>query len=236
MTTIIVGVDGTRRADAAVEFAVRLAGRTGARLVVASVYLFRALGGQMASGERARALAEGAARHCGGIPCQARVVPALTAADGLRQLADDERADLAVLGSRHRGRLGEALAGGVGRRLVRAASCPVALVPERTGTPSLDRIGVYPGSGSGDTRALAAAARWADAAGAELTVYGRGGPSVSNDLASGDLDVLVVPAWPHGLAGRLRGHPSRARTSACVVIVVPRPARPATVEPATAAS
>lgn len=128
MTTIIVGVDGTRRADAAVEFAVRVAGRTGARLVVASVYLFRALGGQMASGERARALAEGAARRCGGIPCQARVVPALTAADGLRQLADDERADLVVLGSRHRGWLGEALAGGVGRRLVRAASCPVALV------------------------------------------------------------------------------------------------------------
>ena len=55
--------------------------------------------------------------------------------------------------------LGEALAGGVGRRLVRAASCPVALVPERTGTPSLDRVGVYPGSGSGsgsgDTRAPA---------------------------------------------------------------------------------
>ena len=66
-------------------------------------------------------------------------------------------------------------------------------MPERTGTPSLDRIGVYPGSG--DRRALAAAARWADAVGAELKVYGGGGPSVSDDLASGGLDVLVVPAW-----------------------------------------
>jgi hypothetical protein len=77
----------------------------------------------------------------------------------------------------------------------------------------------------------------ADAAGAELKVYDRGGdPSVSDDLAAGRLDVLVVPAWPHGLAGRLRGHPGRARTSACVVVVVPRTVGPAAVEPATAAS
>jgi nucleotide-binding universal stress UspA family protein len=49
MTTIVVGVDGTRRAEAAARFAARLAGRTGARLVVASVYFFRTLGGPLSS-------------------------------------------------------------------------------------------------------------------------------------------------------------------------------------------
>jgi nucleotide-binding universal stress UspA family protein len=237
MTTILVGVDGTRRADAAAKFAALLAERTRARLIVASVYSFRTLSGRMASGERAQALVEEVVRRAVGIPCETRIALALSPAEGLRQLADDERADLVVLGSRHRGRLGEALAGGVGRRLVRGATFPVALVPDRADSPALDRIGVYAGRGAGGARARAAATRWADAARVELQDYdGGAGPSVSDELAAGRLDVLVVPGWPHGLAGRLRRHASRARTAGCVLLVVPQAGRGTTVEPATTVS
>ena len=234
---ILVGVDGSRRSEAAADFAGRLAGASGARLVVASVYTFRTLGGRLQSGERAAARARETARRVARGPFECRIAPSTSPAEGLRAIAKAESAGLVVLGSRHRGRLGEALAGGVARRLVRGATFPVVLVPEIARVADVDWIGVLPGAGLEAQRTIATAEALAADVGARVRVYG--GPrhrgSLSDDLIGGLVGVLVVPAWPHGLAGRLRGHATRAETAGCVLIVVPSAARgPSASVPATA--
>jgi nucleotide-binding universal stress UspA family protein len=234
---ILVGVDGSRRGEAAAEFAGRLAGASGARLIVASVYTLRTLGGRLQSGERAAALAHDAATRVARGPFECRIAPSVSPAEGLRAIANAESADLVVLGSRHRGRLGEALAGGVARRLVRGATLPVVLVPEIARVRDLEWIGVLPGAGPEAERTIATAEALAADVGARVKVYRgpRHSGHLSDDLTGGLVSVLVVPAWPHGLAGRLRGHATRAETAGCVLIVVPPAARvPSASVPATA--
>jgi len=223
LRTILVGVDGSERAVVAADFAARVAAASGARLIVASVYSFRTLGGRLESGERAAARAKDAARRAARGAVECRIAPALSPADGLREIASTEAVDLVVLGTRHRGRLGEALGGGVARRLLRDAMFPVALVPSAGRPVGVQRIGVLPGGGADGARAVAVGRAWARDTAADVRVYGggrRGKRLLSDDLAGGRLDVLVVPAWPHGLAGRLRGQTPR-RTGACVLVIVP---------------
>src|SRR5918999_1874784 len=50
-------------------------------------------------------------------------------ADRLIEVADDEGADLLVVGSRGRGALSSAVLGGVSRKVARDARCPVVVVP-----------------------------------------------------------------------------------------------------------
>jgi nucleotide-binding universal stress UspA family protein len=52
-----------------------------------------------------------------------------SAAQGIHELAESESAELIVVGSSHRGRLGQAVAGTVGKRLLHGAACPVAIAP-----------------------------------------------------------------------------------------------------------
>jgi nucleotide-binding universal stress UspA family protein len=119
--TIVVGFDGTPRAEDALALGELLAVWGGARLVVVCVYVC------IESGEHARSTAARAGallgRRCRWESC---AVPALSVEKGLRAAAAAERAVAIVVGSsrRRRGRRTR------GERLVRkSAACAVTIAP-----------------------------------------------------------------------------------------------------------
>jgi nucleotide-binding universal stress UspA family protein len=147
---IVCGIDGSPAAQAALRYATGLADRLGARLVLAHVVeplpaplaavgtpaspmpsAFATLSEQEADGERLLAeVAEATAVDHG----EQRVVTGLPA-ERLADLADDERAQLIVVGSRGRGPLRSALLGSVSTSLVGLARCPVLIVPPGAAAP-----------------------------------------------------------------------------------------------------
>ena len=144
--SVVCGVDGSPDSRAALGVAARLADRLQLRLVVAHVaepeyipYAAAApFGGpaghdavvrEVESQEEiaARLLQEVvAAAGLSGAERRARVgVPA----EGLADIADDEDAELIVVGSRGRGAFAAAFLGSVSNSLVGVARCPVLIVP-----------------------------------------------------------------------------------------------------------
>jgi nucleotide-binding universal stress UspA family protein len=145
-TSIVCGVDGSPDSQAAIGVAARLAERLGARLVLAHVVEvalvpYAAIGGaggiapppmlpalrheQKEAGAR---LLERIAAAVGLGDAEQRVVLGLPA-ERLADLADDEDAELIVVGSRGRGRFKAAFLGSVSNSLVGVARCPVLIVP-----------------------------------------------------------------------------------------------------------
>jgi nucleotide-binding universal stress UspA family protein len=144
---VVCGVDGSPDSEAALVVAARLADRLGARLVLANVVepvrspsgAVGAIGfgnvartafvdvfaEQVRVGERL--LAETAARANVGT-ADRRVVSGF-AAERLADLADEEDAQLIVVGSRGRGAFKAAFLGSVSTSLVGVARCPVLVVP-----------------------------------------------------------------------------------------------------------
>jgi nucleotide-binding universal stress UspA family protein len=146
--SIVCGVDGSADSEAAIGVAARLAEQLEARLVlayVAEVALVpsAAVGGMAAGGiarqpmrlvsrddqeeAGARLLEQIAADHGLG-DAERRVVVGFPA-ERLADLADDEDAELIVVGSRGRGRFKAAFLGSVSNSLVGVARCPVLIVP-----------------------------------------------------------------------------------------------------------
>jgi nucleotide-binding universal stress UspA family protein len=127
--TIVCGVDDTSEGRSALELAAELSDRLALRLVVAHV----ADGIGTMKGDR-----EGAAR----------LVARMTAKHGLRgaeqrsavgdpatllgQIADEEAADLIIVGSQDRGWLRRGLESKLARRLETATPVPVVIAPPRT--------------------------------------------------------------------------------------------------------
>jgi nucleotide-binding universal stress UspA family protein len=222
--TIVAGVDGSTRGSEALMFAVRLAHATGARLVAACVYPYRPPWGRLGSGDRAREVTQAATRAAARahVRCEPRILPAPTPAAGLTEIARAEYPDLVVIGSRHRGRLGEALPGKVGHALLRAPEWPVAFVAAGEPVRPLRHVAVLPGDGDDGPRAVELGTRLAAETHADLRVY-RETAQAADELAAGRLDVLVVPDWPHGLMGRLRrgGLEARNPIGRCVLVVAP---------------
>ena len=145
--SIVCGVDGSADSQAALGVAARLAVRLEARLVLAHVaevaLVPYAVGGMGASGiapqpmtlatrddqeeAGARLLEQIAAEH--GLGDADRRVVVGFPAERLADLADDEDAELIVVGSRGRGRFKTAFLGSVSNSLVGVARCPVLIVP-----------------------------------------------------------------------------------------------------------
>lgn len=115
---IVCGVDGSRAAEAALEVARRLSSLLGLRLVVAHVADQR----QLEPIEIAPGPPDADHRVGVGLP-----------ADELAAIADEEGAELIVVGSRGRGTLKTALFGSVSGRLAEIARCPVVIVPSSAG-------------------------------------------------------------------------------------------------------
>jgi nucleotide-binding universal stress UspA family protein len=174
--TILVGYDGSGQAEDALALAEQLAESTGAGLIVARVLAAGSLiaGGsdpqlQRADVEQLRQL-ERAART---VDAEAQTLTGGSVPRGLQALAEENGADLIVVGSSHRGRVGRTLAGSVATGLLHGAPCAVAVAPRgyRTRTPArLDAV-VAGFDGSAESgHALMAAWQLARAAQAKLRI------------------------------------------------------------------
>lgn len=107
--------------------------------------------------------------------------PGHSSAHGLHTFAEDHDADLVVVGSSHRGKVGQTLAGTIGNRLLNGAPCPVAIAPRGYRGRPVTRIGavVVGVDGSHESElALPEAAALAKASGADLELVAVAEPPV----------------------------------------------------------
>src|SRR5579884_2183544 len=144
--SVVCGVDGSDGAHVALRVAARLADELGLRLVVAHVVhpqptatgsgptadqlAALPLDTLLASGEALVGRMLAAERLSG---AERRVVFGF-AADRLADLADEQDAELIVVGSRGRGRVKAAWLGSVSAVLIGVARCPVLVVPPAVAT------------------------------------------------------------------------------------------------------
>ena len=128
---IIVGYNDSDQAKDALALGKAIADAGGAELVVAGVFQFDPRWGGFdaefhdAEVEYARQI-ERAAESVG---AKAEAIPSSSAARGLHELAEEIDADLIVVGSAHHGRMGQLIAGSVGRALLHGSPCAVAIAP-----------------------------------------------------------------------------------------------------------
>jgi nucleotide-binding universal stress UspA family protein len=143
---IVCGLDGSPHSQATLRVAAKLSERLGRRLVLAHIaevahvpyaaaYPFAGVAGPMAveheidaeehAGER---LLKNAADALGLVDFERRVEVG-DPAERLADVADEEDAELIVVGSRGRGAFKAAVLGSVSSRLVAVARCPVLIVP-----------------------------------------------------------------------------------------------------------
>lgn len=153
-TSIVCGVDGSDESAAALAVAAGIAGRLRARLVLAHVtepalvpsvraapFRGMSMPGPLAAQEEALAhekagtpLLEEAAAAAGVADTVTRLVIGVPA-ERLAEIADDERAEMIVVGSRGRGAFKAAFLGSVSTSLVGIARCPVLVVPPGATAP-----------------------------------------------------------------------------------------------------
>lgn len=106
-----------------------------------------------------------------GVEANLVTVADLSPAHALHLIAEEEGADLIVVGSAHHGALGRLLLGDVGRAVVHGSPCPVAVAPKRWRAQPPRTIAVG-ADGSVESRlALDLAVDLAAQHGAELTAY-----------------------------------------------------------------
>ena len=243
--TILVGYDGRERARDALTLARGLATIEGAQLVLLAALELDPLATPADAYERATAEAEerlGAAARAelGEASFRLRTVGGVSAPRALHEVAEDEDADVIVLGSTDRGGLGRVLPGSVGERLLHGAPCAVLIAPSGFADRrrlEIDRIGVgYDGrTEAGHAREVAAGlAADLEATVETITVTGDGGAEPANpaDAAAElvertrELDLLVVGSRGYGpvrhaLLGSVTSELMQA--AGCPVLVVPRP-------------
>jgi nucleotide-binding universal stress UspA family protein len=197
MSTILVGVDDSERAQDAIAFTRELLRVSRARVVVATVFPYDDMPSRAANSDFRRLLeveaertAKRHAERLTGIDSSRIAVRSMartSAAHGLQELAEQEGAGLIVVGSSHTGRRGRVLPGSTAERLLHGAPCPVAVVPlgYREGEHALRRIGAADDGSAESRAAVRAADLLARALGAELAVI-RVQPDVTTIAAAPD--------------------------------------------------
>lgn len=140
--TVVVGYDGSDQAKDAVELAREFAGEH-TRIIAANIY---ELGGSIPApgyAEWANFMKEDAERELAeiGEGVETRARGDHSVAYGLQRIAEEEDADLIVVGSCHYGPVSRVLAGSVGEKLLRNSPCAVAIAPD-----SYPRKSAHPGS------------------------------------------------------------------------------------------
>ena len=183
MSKVIVGFDASEQSEDALVLGQALAEVYGAELHVAIVLprtripFEQAIAGGQLSAQLEERLYESARHRLG----KAEFIRASldgegggrSAARALYEYAEDQDADLIVVGSSHRGKVGRILPGSVGESLLRGAPCAVAVAPRgfaRQEHAGFHLIGIaYDGTEEADL-ALKEAQRISSSLGAELRV------------------------------------------------------------------
>ena len=154
MRKIVVGFDGSEQAGDALALAEVLRGANGDELIVAVVDSVEPLVGEVEQWTDARSASfdrcfEAAADRLGRSTFVGRTATGPAPA-ALQRIAGEEDADLIVLGSTHRGRVGRVLPGSVGELMLQGSPCAVAIAPRgyaEHGHPPISLVGVgYDGS------------------------------------------------------------------------------------------
>ena len=238
---ILVGYDGHDPASDALTLGRALAAIEGAGLVLAcALENLDPLAMPAPAYERALAEAEervrgSASQILGDTGYRLRIVGGVSAPRALHELAEDERADVVVIGSTHRGGVGLVLPGSVGERLLHGAPCAVLVAPRgfagRERDFEIRSIGVAYDGRTESTHAREVAAALAGELEATLTTItvaeGEGDPAEVLAERSRELDLLVVGSRGYGpvrhaLEGNVSGRVMRL--ASCPVLVVPRSA------------
>jgi nucleotide-binding universal stress UspA family protein len=136
--TIVIGFDGSDSGEDALALGVLLCRATGAVPVVATVYpeAYPIGPGRVDAEwmafmrEQSEELLRCARRVLGDdVDADYRTVSAASESRGLHELAEEEQAEVVVVGSTHRGPLGRTSPGSTGDRLLQGSACPVAVAP-----------------------------------------------------------------------------------------------------------
>jgi nucleotide-binding universal stress UspA family protein len=136
--TIVIGFDGSDSGEDALALGLVLCRATGAVPVVATVYpeAYPIGPGRVDAEwvafmrEQSEELLRCARRVLGdGVDADYRTVSAASESRGLHELAEQEQAEVVVVGSTHRGALGRTYPGSTGDRLLQGSACPVAVAP-----------------------------------------------------------------------------------------------------------
>ena len=178
--TIVVGVDGREGGRDALALAASLQGVFGSDLVAVHAFPpdYHHYLGRGADGEYEKVINDRAVKvvreavERAGVAARAFVVADGSPGRALHRAATERDADLIVVGSAHRGRVGRVLAGDVAAGTLHGAPCPVLVAPGGHGDHSgeLRTIGVgFDGSPESQT-ALGIAHQIAAAVGARLRV------------------------------------------------------------------
>ena len=200
---IVIGYDGRERGGDAIALAERLRDPRQGGLTLVAAYLVTALPvEQLAIQERRdlveleaeASLAEARALLAPDVPVRVSVVPAASPARALTELAEHDHADLVVVGSSHRGRVGRVIPGTTAERLLHGAPCAVAVAPRGYAGDELRHIGVaYDGSPEAEA-ALDTAEAIALECKASLTCYFVVEPT---GWADGMIAAGTGAEWPH---------------------------------------
>lgn len=142
---IVVGCDGAERGLGAVSLAAAIAVACGARIQIVAVDDLPPIPYPEPYGARRQRLEHDLATLRNELAPTASTHVAIDAspARALRQFAERERADLIVVGSRHRRRLTRLLEGDIASQVLHSARCCVAIAPDPIAPPmQLRQIGV----------------------------------------------------------------------------------------------
>jgi len=177
--TIVVGVDGRDGGRDALSLAGRLALVNGGELIAVRalpIEYYVSRGGAPAFSEIAVDDAKAELRAdltAAGLEARIVVVGDASPARALHRVAEADEADLIVVGSTHRGRIGAVLAGDDAAATLHGAPCPVAVAPRGLAErewAAVAKIGVGFDGSPESRQALALAAAIAGSAGAEILV------------------------------------------------------------------
>jgi nucleotide-binding universal stress UspA family protein len=174
---IVIGWDGSDRGRDALDLGLRLAAATGAKLLVANVYLYAPLATAVPPGEfesrliaDAEAALASARAAVGTADAEFLTLAGSSPAQTLHEFAEREEANLILVGSSHRSALGRVAAGTAANALFHGAPCAVGVAPRghRVTSAPITTIGVgYDGSPEA-AEAVAAGRRLGRALGAAV--------------------------------------------------------------------
>lgn len=211
MTTIIIGFDGSSEGRDALQLGSAMGHAIDADLIVASASNPRvSMGASQA--EVFTGIFDKARQELPHREFAMRELRDVGPVGGLKDLAAREQADLIVIGSTHRGKLGRVVPGSVGERLLGGSPCPVAVAPRGYASREhfgLGLIGVaYDGSPESHValQYALALARQLDSTLRVITVVPDIGPGA--DFSDAALEEL--PPWVEVESALEEGDPAKA--------------------------